>query len=326
MAVFTALTEPEVRQFLAHYPVGHLVRFEGIAAGIENSNFFVDTDTGRFVLTIFERLSEEHLPAYLMLMRHLAALGIPCPDPIANRTGALQARLRGKPCALVTRLAGRSVDHPDIAHCTQVGMLLARMHRAAADFTSMPDNPRGRAWWAHTAPQVRGFLSDSQRTLLDAELADQQTFSDSADFRALPRGPVHADLFRDNVLFDERPADGTVQRLSGVIDFYFAGQDSWLYDLAVTVNDWCIDLRSGEFAPDRLAALIAAYGQQRTLTQAEVRAWPAMLRAAALRFWLSRLHDLHCPRPAEVIEPKDPTHFERIVRARRRAVPALDRQ
>ena len=324
MAVFTALTETEVRSFLAAYAVGELDRLEGIAAGIENSNFFVDTRTGRFVLTLFERLSENHLPAYLGLMRHLAARGIPCPDPVPARSGALHGRLHGKPCALVTRLTGRDVMHPGAAHCEQVGALLAQMHRAAADFKAMPENPRGRAWWAHTAPVVRGFLDASQRDLLDTEMADQKRFAESADFGALPAGPVHADLFRDNVLFNESASGGTAPRLSGVIDFYFAGHDTWLYDLAVTANDWCIDLGTGEFARDRLDALLGAYRQYRELGEAETRAWPTMLRAAALRFWLSRLYDLHCPRPAEMIQPKDPAHFERIVRARRQGVPALN--
>jgi homoserine kinase type II len=324
MAVFTALSEIEVRSFLAAHEVGELDRFEGIAAGIENSNFFVDTGAGRFVLTLFERLSEHHLPAYLGLMRHLAAQGIPCPNPVPDRSGALFGTLHGKPCAMVTRLTGRDVTHPGVAHCEQVGSLLARMHHAAADFKAMPPNPRGRDWWEHTAPAVRGFLNASQRDLLDIEMADQRRFAESADFKSLPAGPVHADLFRDNVLFDQSASGGTVPRLSGVIDFYFAGHDTWLYDLAVTANDWCIDLSTGEFVRDRLDALLAAYRQQRELTGAETRAWPAMLRAAALRFWLSRLHDLHCPRPAEMIQPKDPTHFERIVRARRQGVPALN--
>lgn len=324
MAVFTPLTESDVRSFLAGYAVGDLVGFEGIAAGIENSNFFVDTTCGRYVLTIFERLSAQHLPAYLGLMRHLAARGIACPDPVARHSGELQGTLHGKPGALVTRLTGRSVERATAEHCARVGALLAAMHRAAADFTVMPDNPRGRRWWALTAPQVHGFLDAAQRALLETEMAEQQAFSASADFTALPGGPVHADLFRDNVLFGEPHPGETVPRLSGVIDFYFAGCDSWLYDLAVTANDWCIDEASGEFDRDRLHALLAAYRRERPLTAPEMRAWPAMLRAAALRFWLSRLHDLHCPRPAEVIQPKDPAHFERILRARRLRVPAPD--
>ena len=324
MAVFTPLNESDIRALLAGYRVGDFLDFEGIAAGIENSNFFVDTTGGRYVLTIFERLSAQHLPAYLGLMRHLAARGVPCPDPVARHSGGLQFTLHGKPCALVTRLTGHSIDKPDAGHCAALGALLAAMHLAAADFEAMPDNPRGRSWWAHTAPQVRGFLGASQRELLDTEIAEQEAFAASADFAALPVGAVHADLFRDNALFDTAPGADGVPAISGVIDFYFAGRDSWLYDLAVTVNDWCIDDATGEFDPERLHALLSAYRSRRALTAAEKRAWPAMLRAAALRFWLSRLHDLHCPRPAEVIQPKDPAHFERILRARRQRVPSPD--
>jgi len=326
MAVYTPVTEHEVRALLTAYPLGELISLQGISAGIENSNFFVDTTRGRFVLTIFERLSEAHLPAYLGLMRHLAARGIPCPDPIADRTGALHARLHGKPCAWVTRLSGAAVDTPAPQHCAELGALLARMHRAAADFTALPDNPRGRPWWEAIAPQVRPFLTQSQSELLDQELTAQRVFAASPGFAQLPQGAVHADLFRDNVLFDRPGAAGDAPRVSGVIDFYFAGRDTWLYDLAVSVNDWCIEEPGGEFHPNRLAALLAAYRREREPLPIEHQAWPLMLRAAALRFWLSRLHDLHCPRPAEVVQPKDPAHFERLLRSRReRAVP-LDRQ
>ena len=326
MAVFTPVSDDDVRALLASCELGGLVRVQGIAAGIENSNFFVDTDRGHYVLTIFERLSEAHLPAYLGLMRHLAARGIPCPDPVANRAGELWSRLHGKPCALVSRLAGRAIEMPNPHHCAAVGALLARMHVAAADFSSMPDNPRGRIWWEDTARQVQPFLDAGQRDLLDRELAAQREFAASATFADLRCGPVHADLFRDNVLFLAATSNQNGPELSGVIDFYFAGRDSWLYDLAVTVNDWCIDEPGGELDQARYRSLLGEYQRHRATTDAEARAWPMMLRAAALRFWLSRLHDLHCPRPAELVQPKDPAHFERILRARRASVPALDRQ
>lgn len=316
MAVFTPVSDSDVRQLLESHRLGDLVHIEGIASGIENSNFFVDTSSGRFVLTIFERLSEAHLPAYLALMHHLAARGVPCPDPVADRSGRLWTRLHGKPCALVTRLSGRAIESPDSGHCSAVGALLAQMHRAATDFSQMPDNPRGRDWWEQIAPQVRNFLDAGQRALLDDELDLQRAFAASDDFARLRHGAIHADLFRDNVLFEAAPASAA-PRLSGVIDFYFAGRDSWLYDLAVTVNDWCIEEASGRLDTARLRALLDAYLGVLALTEAEQRAWPMMLRAAAMRFWLSRLHDLHCPRPAEVIRPKDPAHFERILRARR---------
>jgi homoserine kinase type II len=316
MAVFTPVTRDQLEGWLARYPVGALRDYRGIAEGIENSNFFVDTERGRYVLTLFERLSADQLPFYLELMRHLAARGVPCPDPLPDRTGGLLGSLCGKPAALVSRLRGVALTAPDAAHCAQLGELLARMHLAAADFPGKLPNLRGLPWWIETVPRVAPFLSGALRELLADELAEQQRFAATPQYRELPRSAVHADLFRDNVLFDG-------EALGGVIDFYFAGVDTWLFDLAVTCNDWCIDDATGEFDPPRLAALLAAYRTVRQPGAAEHEAWPLALRAAALRFWLSRLFDLHLPRPAQMVTPKDPTHFERVLLARRRAAPAL---
>jgi homoserine kinase type II len=315
MAVFTQVSADELRQWLRGYALGELLGFEGIASGIENSNYFVDTAHGRYVLTLFEVLGATQLPFYLSLMQHLAARDVPCPDPVPDRAGRLLGSLNGKPAALVSRLAGRAIVAPDPRHCAQVGALLARMHHAARDFEGGLPNLRGLAWWFETAPAVRPFLDPPQRRLLDDELVAQRRFAASDACRALARSPVHADLFRDNVLFEDDPAG---PRLGGVIDFYFAGIDTWLFDLAVTVNDWCIDEASGELDPPRLEALLAAYRGEGRFTDADRSAWPMMLRAAALRFWISRLFDFHRPRPAEMVTPKDPGHFERILRARRR--------
>jgi homoserine kinase type II len=317
MAVFTPVTREQLEQWLGHYELGRLLAFEGIASGIENSNFFVDTERGRFVLTLFERLDAGQLPFYLGLMHHLAAAGIPCPDPVPGRDGAALRSLNGKPAALVTRLRGRSEMHPGVEECAQIGATLARMHLAAADYDGRQPNLRGLAWWQEATPRVLPFLDAAQALLLRDELAAQSAFAGSETYAALPGSAVHADLFRDNALFE----DG---RLGGIIDFYFAGRDTWLFDLAVTCNDWCIDDASGRFDGARLAALLQAYAGVRGPAAAEREAWPMMLRAAALRFWLSRLYDLHLPRPAEMVTPKDPTHFERILRARRAGVPALD--
>jgi len=316
MAIFTPVTRAQLEGWLAGFDLGPVVAFEGIASGIENTNFFVDTARGRFVLTLFERLRAEQLPFYLGLMRHLAARGIPCPDPVADRNGALLGTLQGKPAALVTRLSGQVDMRPGPAHCAQVGDVLARMHLAAADYAGRQPNLRGLAWWRETAPVVLPFLDEAQARLLRDEMAAQEAFAAGPGVAGLPGSAVHADLFRDNVLFDGG-------RLGGVIDFYFGGRDTWLYDLAVTCNDWCIDDATGAFVADRLDALLHAYRQRRPLRDAERAAWPMMLRAGALRFWLSRLFDLHCPRPAERVVPKDPAHFERILRLRRAGVPAL---
>ena len=315
MAVFTSVTEEEVDLWLQPLQVGHLLQLQGIAAGIENTNYFVTTDRGRYVLTLFEKLQAAELPFYLGLMSHLARAGIRCPAPMPTIAGALFRPLKGKPAALVTRLAGHTLMQPQAVHCAAVGATLARMHVAGADYNLALDNPRGPAWWHETAPLVLPFLDSERRALLEDELAFQNQHRHSD----LPRGPVHADLFRDNVLFDDNV-------IGGVVDFYFAGCDAWAYDLAVTVNDWCIDHASGEIIADKARALIDAYVTERPITAAERAAWPVMLRAAALRFWLSRLYDFYLPRAGELIKAHDPEHFCRILKLRAAAgafAPAL---
>jgi len=317
MAVFTAVSPAQAQDWLQHYPVGRLTEIEGIASGIENSNFFVATAQGRFALTLFERLSATDLPFYLGLMRHLSDRGIVCPAPITDREGRLFGTLCGKPAALVTRLPGQPCMRPSAQDCTEIGRRLAQMQLAGQDYATVMPNTRGRNWWESAAADVRGFLDAPALRLLDEELEAQRAFAASAQFAGLPAGAVHADLFRDNVLFSPSLSGAGGEKLSGVIDFYFACTDHWLYDLAVTVNDWCIDDASGGLDHVRLDALLAAYGAIRPLLEAERESWPMMLRAAAFRFWLSRLHDFHLPRPAQMVKPKDPDHFERILRLRR---------
>lgn len=304
MSVYTKVTEAELRAWLDRYDIGALGQFKGIAAGIENTNYFVDAAKGQYVLTLFERLSAQDLPFYLGLMRHLAGAGIPCPLPIEARDGALISDFKGKPAALVTRLEGATLTQPDIRHCAAVGATLAAMHRAGADFKGGLDNPRGPQWWHLTAPRVMPFLKEDIQHLLQSELDFQ------AGHRAasLPRGPIHADLFRDNVLFEDF-------KLTGVLDFYFAGLDALLFDVAVTLNDWCVRQDGSVDAP-RATAFLDAYDAARPLTAAELEAWPVMLRAAALRFWLSRLFDFHLPRPGELVHAHDPEHFRRILQLR----------
>ena len=314
MAVFTEVSANEASSFVARLDVGTLTGFRGIQAGIENSNFFVDTTRGHWVLTIFERLSFEQLPFYLHLMRHLAQRGIPVPGPQPDRSGAILHRFKGKPAALVDKLSGGHQLAPDVHHCTQVGAMLARMHLCSLDFAMVQPNLRGLPWWTETVPQVRPFLDDAQRHLIDSELLFQQQLAQSPAFASLPRGPIHADLFRDNVMFDRGELGH--ERLSGIFDFYFAGVDCLLFDLAVCLNDWCVDLASGCMVDDRAQAFVAAYAYVRPLTSNERRLMPALLRAAALRFWLSRLWDLHLPRDASMLKAHDPTHFERLLRER----------
>jgi len=318
MAVFTEVSVDEASMFVAGLDIGAMTGFRGIKSGIENSNFFVDTERAgvahHWVLTIFERLTFEQLPFYLHLMRHLAQHGVPVPEPQPDRGGAILHTLKGKPAALVNKLSGSHQLAPDADHCAQVGAMMARMHEAGQGFKRSQPNLRGLAWWVETVPQVRPFLTDDQRDLIDSELAFQQQITESPAYASLPRGAIHADLFRDNVMFD--PGDVGHEKLSGFFDFYFAGVDTFLFDIAVCLNDWCIDLDNGALTDDRAQAFVAAYAGVRPLTSNERRLMPALLRAAALRFWLSRLWDLHLPRDASLLKAHDPTHFERVLRAR----------
>lgn len=313
MAVFTEVSEDEARALLRALNLGELRELRGIQGGIENTNYFVTAEdlVGRreFVLTLFERLGFEQLPFYLHLMKHLAQHGIPVPDPQADRSGDILHTVCGKPAALVDRLAGHSELAPTAQHCAQVGAMLARMHLAARDYNRQQPNLRGLAWWNETVPVVLPFLEPAQAALLKSELAYQNHVAASSAYAALPRGPVHADLFRDNVMFE----DG---RLTGFFDFYFAGVDAWLFDLAVCLNDWAIDLATGRHDAGRASAFVDAYTAVRPLSAAERQLLPAMLRAGALRFWISRLWDFHLPREASLLKPHDPAHFERVLRER----------
>jgi homoserine kinase type II len=316
MAVFTSVTLDDLSAWIKQFPLGKALALQGIASGIENSNFFLTTERGEFVLTLFENLSVEQLPFYVQLMRHLAERGIPVPDPVANAHGELVVGLNCKPAIIVSKLDGSSQMDPQPVHCAAVGSMLAKMHLAGRDFTLRQPNLRGLDWWVATAPKVLPHLDADTAALLQTELAYQRAFAAGPIYADMARGPVHADLFRNNVMF-------VGDTLTGCFDFYFAGWDTWLFDLAVTVNDWCIDLASGRLDPARVLALTRAYHAVRPFTAGEHAAWPAMLRAAALRFWLSRLYDLHRPRAAEMLTPHDPTHFERVLRERI-AVPAPD--
>ena len=324
MAVFTKVSLDEAQQLANNLGLGEVKQLQGIEGGIENTNYFLSTERGEWVLTLFERLSHEQLPYYLHLMKHLAQKGIRVPDPQAKLPGvrmkrgedALLHTVNRKPAAVVNRLPGKSVLAPTPVHCAVVGEALAHMHMAAADYERNQPNLRGLAWWNETVPVVKPFLTEAQATLVDAELAFQNHTAQGATYAALPRGPVHADLFRDNAIFDLQPASGAEFELGGFFDFYFAGDDTWLFDLAVCLNDWAIDHASGRHDAARAQAMLTGYQQVRPLQAAERELLPAMLRAGALRFWVSRLWDFHLPRQASLLKPHDPSHFERVLRDR----------
>jgi len=304
MSVFTPVTPAQLSVWLEHYRLGTLVEMQGIAAGIENTNYFVTTTGGRYVLTLFEKLTPVELPFYLGLMSHLAQHGIPSPAPATDTSGQLFSGLNGKPAALMSRLQGEAITAPTPAHCAELGRTLAAIHLAGQSYPGKLDNPRGPRWWSEAAPKVSPFLDASRAALLRSELE----FQARNRRENLPRGAIHADLFRDNVLF-------AGARIGGVIDFYFAGIDCLLFDVAVTLNDWCVQA-GGEIDAPRAHALLAAYHAGRPFAAPEREAWPVMLRAAALRFWLSRLYDFYLPRAGELVHAHDPEHFHRILELR----------
>jgi homoserine kinase type II len=303
MAVYTEVGFDEADALFRRLGLGPLTDLHGIRSGIENTNYYATTARGQWVLTLFERLTPAQLPYYLQLMQHLADRGIPVPAPQAGADGELLFSLAGKPAAVITRLPGSE----------QVGAMLARLHLAGLSFGVQQPHLRGLAWWAETVPVVLPFVTPEQAALLQSELAFQQQIAASRAAAELPRGPIHADLFRDNVMFDETAGN---DRLCGFFDFYFAGTDALLFDVAVCLNDWCTDLASGRLDTARAAAFINAYAAERALTPAEATLLPALLRAAALRFWLSRLWDWHLPREAALLRPKDPAQLERVLRER----------
>jgi homoserine kinase type II len=300
LSVYTTVGRAELAAWLQALAVGELREYTAIAAGTQNSNYFVDTADGRFVLTLFEHLSTAELDGYLALQEHLAQRGLPCPRPLPDAAGQRWRPLAGKPAALLSYLPGRAVDAPSAAQCRAIGQLLGQLHAAAADFPSPPPNPCGAAWCRRVGTRLLPLVRPPEAALLQDELA----FQAAQDYRALPRGVIHADLFRDNVLWQG-------DQVSGVFDFYFAGEDCLLLDLAIVANDWCA-------SPATLAALIAAYRASRPLTAAETTAWPALRRAAALRFWLLRLEARHQPRAGEVVTSKDPEPFRHLLENLRR--------
>jgi homoserine kinase type II len=310
MAVYTQIDIDSARPLFDWLGLGELRSLRGIPSGIENTNYFADTPRGEFVLTLFERLGPEQLPYYLHLMKHLASRGIPVPEPVADSRGELLFELAGKPAAVVTKLRGSVELSPTPHHCALVGAMLAKMHLAGIGFDRKQANLRGGDWMRRTVPEVLPHLDAECCAILKSELLFQTALEGDDAYRRLPAGPVHADLFRDNVMFDGG-------ELGGFFDFYFAGDDTFLFDLAVCLNDWCVDLATGCFDEPRRIAFLDAYRGVRPLEAAERIMYPKLLRRAALRFWLSRLWDWHLPRPAALLKPHDPAHFERILVLRR---------
>lgn len=304
MSVYTRVEARELETLLLEYRVGRLVDYRGISEGIENTNYFVTTTGGEFVLTLFESIGYEDLPYYLDLMAFLSEHGVPSAHPLPDRDGKYLRSFKNRPTALVQRLPGRSVPSPSAAQCRAIGEALGHLHVEGRAFTGQRDNARGPRWWQATARRLLPLLEADPARLLREELAFQNRYRDSDP----PRGVIHADLFHDNALFEG-------DTLTGIIDFYYACNDVLLFDVAVTVNDWC-GRDDGSLDDARAAALLAAYHRWRPLLDRERELWPVMLRAGCLRFWLSRLQDQLFPRPGVLTQIKDPGIFERALRRR----------
>ncbi len=302
MSVYTIVEHQSLEKFLQHYNVGKLITHQGISAGIENTNYFVTTSKGEFVLTLFEQLSTEELPYFLELMAYLSERGVPSAHPIANNQQHYLSELNQKSAVLVERLSGENVTIPSLTQCCALGKALGHFHAISPQFPLHRANAYGPSWWHTVTKRLLPYLSTNDVTLLQTELH----FQDQCKHLDLPCGVTHADLFRDNALFKK-------DKLSGIIDFYVACNDVLIYDLAITLNDWC-SLPDGHLEQNRMRAILDNYRQERELTSMEIQAFPTLLRAAALRFWLSRLQDLHFPRAGEITHTKDPNVFREILR------------
>ena len=308
MSVYTTVTEQDLEAFLAQYSVGALTSYKGISEGIENTNYFVDTDQNRFVLTIFENHTFEELPYFMDVMAYLHEHQIPGAHPIRANDGQFLLTLQGKPAALVNRLQGSGINgEPTLNQCSVIAKTLAKMHTAGANFGEHRANDRDLDWMQLTNDLIREHLDESQAELLSNEL----TYQLKLDHSHLPQGVIHADLFRDNALFNG-------DELAGLIDFYYACHGHWLYDLAVTVNDWC-RCSDGSIDETRYLMIVESYQREREVTSEEKALWNKILRLGALRFWLSRLKDKHLPKEGDLTHIKDPSEFENLLRFHREA-------
>lgn len=301
MSVYTSLTLEEVKTHLKDFSIGEVTELKGIAAGITNTNYFVLTNQARYVLTIFEHNTFDELPYYVDLMTHLATHEIPCPAPIKDKHGKDLRLINDKPALLISCLKGQGIKVPNENQCAQVGHHLAKMHLAGMAFKQVSNNQRDEVWRQTTADLVMNQLSADDQHLLQKILE----FQAQLDLSALPKGVIHGDLFRDNVLFEG-------DALGGFIDFYYACEDILAYDVAIAVNDWCLT-ETGEFDEQRLNAFMQSYTEVRPFNDEEQQMWQGLLCIAALRFWLSRLYDWHFPADGELTHAKDPDYFKQIL-------------
>jgi homoserine kinase type II len=301
MSVFTPVSPEEARAYLQHYTLGELESLEGIAQGVENTNYFLTTTTGEYVLTLFEHIPREDLPFYIGLMDHLAHHEVTCPAPMRKDDGEMLGELNGKPAVIVTRLPGEPRAKPTPSDCREAGRILAQIHVAGVAYDASLENWRGREWREEFAQKLATRVPREEAALIDAENQYQAMYDD----HVLPVGIIHGDYFHDNVLWDD---EGN----GGVIDFYFACDDLLVYDVAIGVNDWCVN-PDATLDHARAHAFVRGYHERRPLETLERELWPVMLRRAALRTWLGRLGYNHFPRESQMTIQKDHAFSRRLL-------------
>lgn len=305
MAVYTEVSFEELERLLEQYDIGQPLSFKGIAEGIENSNFYLQTDRGAFILTLYEkRVAAEDLPFFLGLMEHLAERGVHCPLPVKTRDGRILVSLNRRNAAIVTFLTGIALRRPDAAHCAAAATALAHLHKAGEGFSLTRANALGPKGWRPLAESIHG--ADRIEDGLGAMISNSLEELVAGWPVGLPSGVIHADYFPDNVLFVQ-------DVVGGVIDFYFACNDYYVYDLAIMLNSWCFEL-DGSYNITKGQAVIQAYRAARPLSEAEIAALPVLMRSAALRFLLTRTYDWLNPDPNALVRPKDPREYSKKLR------------
>jgi homoserine kinase type II len=305
MSVYTRVETDELDAFLQRYSIGKLIKYAGITAGVTNTNYWLETQTGHYVLTLFEHLDSVGLDYVLGLQHHLADKGVNCAAPIVDREGLFFSTLNHRPAAIINRIPGSVCRTPTVSQCHQIGLELARFHLAGLSYENQRSNSRGLSWCKSMSEQLCFVLDDADLSLINMVIEDFEC----SDLANLPKGSLHGDLFHDNALFDG-------DRLGGIIDFDYACNDYLAYDIAVTANDWCID-SDGALVAEKMSAFLGAYNEIRHLLACEYGALPIMLQVAALRFWLSRLYDKIFPLEGELTFVKDPNECRKMLLLRR---------
>lgn len=316
MAVYTSLSDSDMRALVADYYLGELVSFQGISGGVENTNYFLTTTTGKYVVTLFEEFDLEEVPYFLDVVAHLKHKGFNVPAALIDIHGERLREVNGRPTIIVDCFPGGELKGTDEVSCRLMGEALAKLHIAGEDFPEHRDSHRGVAWWHKTSQAIADQLEPEQAELLLSQIAEFDDFI--AQHPDLPKTTIHGDLFYNNTLFEGN-------KLSAIIDFYNACHSWVMYDLAIVVNDWCSDMTTGELDNTKYKALMKAYLHEREATSEEMLAWPYMLKIAALRFWLSRLEAWHGAKhdPERLAQQHDPLEFQRVLEARVRYTPNL---